>query len=84
MTNTVKCKDSETGETPNQRVKRDAENRQGKCVRAHLSGRWRDLIGQLEYGLEALIGWEAHARSQARTNGRSRTFYYEVADACVL
>ena len=46
------------GETPNQRVKRDAGSRQGKCVQAHISGgRCRDLIGQLECALEAMIGW---------------------------
>ena len=39
---------------------------------------WRDLIGQLECGLEVLIGSEPHARTHART------FYCEVADVCVL
>ena len=29
-------------------------------------GRWRVLIGQLECGLEVLIGWEPHARTYAR------------------
>ena len=65
------------GETPNQRVKRDAGSRQGKC----LGSRCRDLIGQPECGLEALIGWESLARTHTRTcvcPERS-----EVADACV-
>ena len=63
-------------ETPDQRTERDAGNRQGKCVRAHLT--------RLVYGLEVLIGWEPHARVHARMYSLSRTFYYEVADACGL
>ena len=43
----------------------------------------RDLIGQPDWGLEVLIGWEPHGRSHACTNSFSRTFYYEVIDACV-
>ena len=46
--------------------------------RAVYEGRWCDLIGQLECGLEVLMGWEPHAR----TNGLSRSLYFEVADAC--
>ena len=45
------------GETPNQQVGHNTGSRQGKCVR----GSWRDLIGQMKCGLEALIGWEPHA-----------------------
>ena len=41
--------DSEMGETPNQQVNLDA------------GGRWRDLNGQLECGLEVLIGWVSYA-----------------------
>ena len=44
---------------------------------AKYGGRWRDLIGQLEYGLEVLIGWEPHAHTHERANGLSRTFCYE-------
>ena len=34
--------------------------------RPKFRGRWRDLIGQLECGLEVRIVWEAHARTHAR------------------
>ena len=70
------------GETLNQRVKCDAGSRQEKCVLAQLT--CRDLIGQPECGLEASIGWEPRARSHAHTNGLSKTFNYEVTDACGL
>ena len=44
----------------------------------------RDLIGQLEYGLEAMIGWESHVRSHAGTFGLPRAFYYESTGAYML
>ena len=65
----MRARDSEIRETPIQAVKRHAESRKGKT---RLCGsRWRDLIGQPECGLEALIGWEP--RTHAGTNGLSKT-----------
>ena len=66
-----RAEDSEMRETPNQRVKRDAGSRQGKCPQAHLTGLYtevacRDLNGQLEGRLKALISWEPRAHTHER------------------
>ena len=72
-------------ETPNQQAKRDAEaDKESVSSRAPgwaiYGGRCRDLIGQPECGLDALIGWEPRARTHARMVVPERC---EVADACV-
>ena len=41
------ARDSEMGETPNQRVKRDAGSRQGKRVRAHLTGLYTEVAAAI-------------------------------------
>ena len=67
------------GVTPNQRVKRDAGSRQGKCVRAHLArSDWSARVRTRG------IDWLGATRSHARAYGLSRTFYCEVTDVCVL
>ena len=77
------------GETPNQRAKRDTGSRQREMCssapdRTIYGGHCRDLTDQPDCELETLIGWEPHTRTHARTNGLSRTCYFDIADACGL
>ena len=70
------------GETPNQRVMRDAGSRLGRSARPNLSA-----LNMVVAGTILLVSYSAdsHACTHARTlSGISRTFYYEVADTCVL
>ena len=81
VTNTEWARDSEMGETTNQRAKRDTGSRQGKCVRARLTGLYTEvaaaiwLVSQSADSRHWLVGDHAHARTHAHTNGRSRTFW---------
>ena len=51
------ARDSEIGETPNQRVKRDTGIQQRKCVRAHLAGLTMEVAGAI-----LLVSWNADSR----------------------
>ena len=77
--------DSGMGETPNQRLKRCAGGRQGKCPQAHLTGLYIVVAaGQPECGLEVLIGCEPHTHSHARTHaGTAFPECSEAANTCV-
>ena len=46
-------------------------------------GRWCDLIGQLECGLEVLIGWEPHTRTHARMVFPERSITRSLMRACL-
>ena len=57
-----RARDSEIGEIPNRRAKHDTDPTKEACSSApewtKYEGRWCDLIGQFECGLEVFIGWE--------------------------
>ena len=53
----------------------------GAPERTKYGGRWRDLIGQLECGLEVLIDWEPHARTHARMVFPERSIMRSLAHA---